>query len=63
MQYIIINLIITIIGLIGCIIINKVEEGFFMGINRLFITIYLLILFIIALIINFLLIVSNLIIK
>ena len=28
MQYIIINLIITIIGLIGCIIINKVEEGF-----------------------------------
>lgn len=61
MEYIIANIILIVIALIGVFIIKKNEEGLFMGINDLFITIYLLIIGAISIIVNVILIVINII--
>lgn len=63
MKYVIANIILILIGLIGSFMISKSNEGIFMGINDFFVRIYLLIIGIIAVIINTILIIVDIFVK
>lgn len=63
MKYVIANIILILIGLIGSFMISKSNEGILMGINDFFVRIYLLIIGIIAVIINTILIIVDIFVK
>lgn len=50
--YIIANGIILILAIVGSFVINKFDEGFWMGMNSLFTMIYIAILVVVAIIVN-----------
>lgn len=56
MEYLIANMILVVIALIGIFIIKRNNEGLFMGINELFTIIYLLIVGAISIVVNVILI-------
>lgn len=59
MEYIVANSIFMIIALVGSFIINKSNEGIFMGINDFFTSIYLFVIGVIATIVNIFLIIID----